>query len=335
MRILYVKPYKGEIELVREKVSEHEVVAVTDIMEVEQAICDDVEVLSVFVDTTVDATILDRFPKLKYITTRSTGFDHVDVKTATERGIVVSHVPRYGSQTVAEFAFALLLALSRNTFRAHTDMLRDSALSNLEPYEGFDLSRKTIGVVGTGAIGRHVCKIALGFGMRVLAYDQYPNESLRLSDDVTYCDLPLLLQESDVVTLHVPATEETKHLIDGQMLALMKPTAYLINTARGEVVDTKALVQALKEGRIKGAGLDVLEGERSMKEEAELLAADVHDHALWQTLVASHALIDMHNVIVTPHIAFNTKEAKREITDITLANIVGFVKGETVNVVRI
>ncbi len=335
MHVLYVKPYSGEEAMVAKALPDHEVI-VTDTLEaVDPGVASRIDVISVFVDTALDSEVLARFPKVRWICTRSTGYDHIDLVVARERGIGVAHVPRYGSQTVAEYAFALLLALSRNTFAAYSDMQKRSVVRSLEPYEGFDLYGKTLGVIGTGAIGKKVCEIAKGFRMRVLAFDQYPDPALLASDDVTYCELPLLLQESDVVTLHVPLLPETEHLIDAPKLALMKKTAYLINTARGEIVDTRALAQALHEGRIAGAGLDVLEGERHLKDEIELLGSGREDLTLWQQLVASHALVEMPNVIVTPHIAFNTREAKREITEVTIENLRGFAKGEVRNSVLI
>ena len=337
MKIVYVLPYEGEAEIVSAGVSEGEVLVVDDVSYVEQSVRSEVEILSVFVDYQVTAEVLDIFPNLKMISTRSVGYDHIDMAAATKRGITLCRVPHYGTRTVAEYAIALIFALSRNAFRAYTDMQSNAGITNFENYEGFDLCGKTLGVVGTGAIGHNVCLIARGLGLEVLAYDVSPNEAFAKENDFRYTTLEETLKATDIVTLHVPLIPPTKHLINEEKLRLMKPGSYLINTARGEIVDTKALVKVLEEGHLAGAGLDVLEGERELREEAELLSTNGPDAKVdaetWQTLVVDHTLINMPNVIVTPHIAFNTVEAKREITDTTLANINKFIAGEPQNIV--
>lgn len=333
MNIAYIRPYRGEKELVEKLVSGLSIVYANSLDEIDQSIKETIEIMSVFVDHPVTEEIMKALPNLRFIATRSTGYDHIDMEAATKRDIVVSSVPHYGVRTVAEYTFALLFALSRNAFRSYTDLQRDVSLSRLEVYEGFNLYGKKLGVVGTGAIGKRVCEIARGIGMEVIACDLTPDEQLVKRLDVTYAPLEELLASADVVSLHVPSTPATHHLIDQAHLALMKTGAYLINTARGEIVNTKALVEALENGHLAGAGLDVLEGEHAMREEAELLSADGTDEAIWSTLVANHALIDMPNVIVTPHIAFNTVEAKQEITSVTVDNIKAFKAGEPQNIV--
>jgi D-lactate dehydrogenase len=334
MKILYVRPYQGEAEVVTDVLAGHEVLYADTLSLVSDDVAKQIDILSVFVDTVVDVNELDRFSSLKSIATRSAGFDHIAVKEAQARGIVVCRVPHYGSQTVAEFAFALMFALSRNAYQAYIDMLDNPSATNLGVYEGFDLGGKTLGVVGTGKIGVRVCAIAKSFGMHVIAYDQFENEEVHALN-IPYADLATVLQTADIVTLHVPGRPETHHLINSEAIALMKPTAYLINTARGEVVDTEALVQALREKKIAGAGLDVLEREHELASEQNLDAAQKEDAVLKQTLAYNHELIAMPNVVVTPHIAFNTKEAKAEITEITLSNIKAFVEGTATNVVTI
>jgi len=214
-------------------------------------------------------------------------------------------------------------------------MLQRTTLANLEQYEGFDLAGKTLGVIGTGAIGRSVCQIARGIGMHVIAYDVAADQAFASATGITYDSIESLLAASDIVTLHVPSMPATHHLINAERLAEMKPGAYLINTARGEVVDTRALVATLESGHLAGAGLDVLEGEHALREEVDLLTHGTVDPELWATLVADHSLIDMPNVIVTPHIAFNTKEAKREITEITIDNLRAFGAGSPQHVVTV
>jgi len=335
MNIAYVRPYQGEVERISAAAPEHTFISVDDVADIDPSVRAEIEVLSVFVDYRITIDVLDWLPNLKFIATRSAGYDHIEVAAALQRGIVISRVPHYGTRTVAEYAMALLFALSRNAFRAYTDMLRNPGTADFEAYEGFDLCGKTLGVVGTGAIGRSVCTIARGIGMNVLAFDVTPDEAFAQSVGMTYLSLEEVLAQSDVVTLHVPSIPQTHHLLNAEKLALMKPGSYLINTARGEIVDTKALVAALNSGHLAGAGLDVLEGEHALREEAHLLAAGSVDTAMWETLMADHALINMPNVIVTPHIAFNTIEAKREITDITLANISAFAAGQPQNIITL
>jgi D-lactate dehydrogenase len=257
MKLIFVRPYPGEKEIVLEALKGHDVVFADSLGEVADADAKDAQILSVFVDTKVTEEDLARFASLKCIATRSAGFDHVAVAAAQARGIVVVRVPHYGSQTVAEFAFALMFALSRNAYQAYVDMMQNPAISDLSRYEGFDLAGKTLGVVGTGMIGQRVCSIGRSFGMKVVAFDQFPNDMIKALG-IPYLALPELMKVADIVTLHVPGRPETKHLINAELLALMKPTAYLINTARGEVVDTRALITVLRDKKIAGAGLDVL-----------------------------------------------------------------------------
>lgn len=330
MRILYVKPGVLERKTVETALSAHELIFTDDLDTVDEDVCMGVDVLSVFVDTAVDASMLERFPKLSLIAARSTGFDHIDIRRAELLGIIVLHVPRYGSQTVAEFAFTLMFAITRNAFLAYGDMQFKSPVTNLEKYEGFNLAGKKLGVVGTGLIGQRVCAIAQCFGMEILAFDLYPNEPLKASG-VRYLSLDALLQEADIVTLHLPSTKETHHVLDAEKLSLMKKDAYLINTARGDLVDTHALVKALKEGAIKGVALDVLEGERYLREEDQLSNEEKNDENIQRLLRDNHALIEMENAIITPHIAFDTKEAKAEIVETTIKNIESFVGGEIIN----
>lgn len=330
MRILYVKPGVLEKQTVEAALSVHELIFTDDLDTVREEDCLNIDALSVFVDTPIDAQMLERFPKLSLIAARSTGFDHIDVHRAELLGITVLHVPRYGSQTVAEFTFALMFAITRNAFLAYGDMQFRSPVTNLEKYEGVNLEGKKLGVVGTGLIGQRVCAIARCFGMEVLAFDLYPNEALKASG-VVYLPLDELMREADVVTLHLPSTKESHHIVNADMLSLMKKDAFLINTARGDLIDTHALVKTLGEGGIKGAALDVLEGERYLREEDSLSEEERNDTGITWLLNDNHALIKMENAIVTPHIAFDTREAKAEIVETTIKNILSFAEGEIVN----
>lgn len=289
------------------------------------------EAIAVFVWTKVTQEMINALPNLRLILTMSTGYDHIDLDACRERGIVVCNVPHYGENTVAEHTFALILSLSRR-LRAAQEWLAHPSRS-LAELRGFDLYGKTLGVIGAGNIGLHVIRIARGFGMRVLAYDVRPHPLLAEVLGFTYTDLDTLLRESDIVSLHVPATPQTHHLINRETLSKMKRGALLINTARGSVVDTEALLWALDEGILAGAGLDVIEGEEYIKEESALLRAPVAEQTL-RKVVQAYLLLRRENVVFTPHIAFNSHEAVRRILDTTLENLKAFMEGRPQNQVE-
>lgn len=292
------------------------------------------DIVSVFVDSQVSADVIAAFPNLKGVVTRSTGFDHIDLEAAEARGIVVCNVPSYGENTVAEHAFGLLLAISKRIVEGY-DMLRLRGEYDPTRLTGFDLKGRTLGVVGTGRIGQHAIRIGNGFQMRVIAYDAYPRKELEAELNFTYTDtLEDLLSQSDVLTLHVPYLPSTHHLINKSNIRLLPKGAVLINTSRGPVVETEALFEALVEGHLAGAGLDVVEEEGLIKDELHLLAeGSVEGHNLRVALM-NHKLIDMPNVIMTPHSAFNTKEALERILRTSLEDIDGILSGNPVNVVR-
>ncbi len=291
------------------------------------------EVISTFIYSDLSRQTLQAFDRLKLIATRSTGFDHIDQDICNERDIAIATVPDYGSATVAEHTFALLLTISHRLEEA-IDRTRKGDFSP-RGLQGFDLQGKTIGVVGTGSIGRHVIRIAGGFGMNVLAHDVKPNREAAEQMGFDYVDMDRLLAESDVLTLHVPGSTETKHLIGKEQLAKMKEGAVLLNTARGSLIDERAVLRSLAEGRLAAAGLDVLPEEPAIREEAELLRRVYEqDHSL-ETLLVDQVLIRMRNVIVTPHSAFNTREAVQRIIDTTVGNIEAFVRGEPENLVEL
>lgn len=290
----------------------------------------DFDALSVFIYSRVGKEIIDAMPNLKLVATRSTGFDHIDVAAAKAKNVIVSNVPSYGEHTVAEHTFALILALSRNVHKSHVRRLKSDF--SIEGLKGFDLKDKTIGVIGAGKIGLHVIKIARGFGMRVLAYDAFENHFLSDVLDYRYVSLDQLFTESDILTLHTPYNEKTHHMINEHAVAKMKRGAILINTARGELVDNDALIQALDQGILAGAGLDVLEGEYLIKEEKELLAGTRIEGDLSE-LVKDHNLLRRDNVVYTPHIAFYSDEALHRILHTTIENITCFVDGSCQNIV--
>ena len=291
----------------------------------------DAEVVSVFIYSEVGGAVLERLPRLKLIATRSTGFDHIDMAWCAAHGVTVCNVPTYGEATVAEHVFALLLAISHR-LREAMERARSSRFSP-QGLEGFDLQGKTIGVVGTGNIGRHVIRIAKGFAMEVVAFDVKPDEAAARELDFRYVDMKELLAIADVITLHVPALPQTEHMLDAEAFARMKRGAVLINTARGSIVDARALIEALLGGKLAAAGLDVLPDEPSIREEAELISSIYDNKRDIRDLVADHVLLNMPNVVVTPHSAFNTREAIKRISTTTVSNILSFLDGAPVNVV--
>lgn len=330
-----IKEWEREyIEARKEKMPGAELWFTEDILSEEHPAKEtDFEAVSVFVDSAVSKKVLESFPRLKFIATRSTGFDHIDMAATKTRKIAVSSVPSYGENTVAEFAFGLLLTLSRKIYEAY-DRIRETGNWSFEGLQGFDLKGKTIGVVGTGRIGRHSIRIAKGFDMKVIGFDTHPDIKLAEEFGFEYKSLDDLLSVSDVVTLHVPYMKETHHLINEKRLWQMKKGTVLINTSRGAVVETEALVKALKEGHLGGAGIDVFEEEGVVKDEMDFLVSGKADGHNLKTIIANHVLVDMPNVVVTPHNAFNTKEALQRILDTTIENISRYLKGEVINQVK-
>lgn len=296
----------------------------------------DAECVSVFVGSLVTREIIDALPHLKLISTRSVGFDHIDVEYAKSKGVSICTVPAYGTHTVAEFAFALILALSRNILPAN-ERMRVSDSFDQSGLMGFDLFGKTLGVVGTGKIGKNVVRIGRGFGMNVVCNDLYPDTAFATEVGATYVDLPTLLSTSDVISLNAPYTKETHHLINQSNISSIKKGALLVNTARGELLETKALLTALHDGTVAAAGLDVLEGERRMGDiETVVLSEDAVSQESedgLKLLLADEVLIHSGRVITTPHVAYFTKEAKAEILRVTAQNIVQFAAGTPQNIV--
>ncbi|MGH7936795.1 MAG: 2-hydroxyacid dehydrogenase, partial [Chthoniobacterales bacterium] len=236
---------------------------------------------------------------------------------AKELGFSITRVPAYSPYAVAEHAVALLLALNRKIPRAN-NRVRDSNFS-LSGLVGFDLHGKTAGIFGTGKIGRVTAQLLRGFGMKVLAYDPYPSPDWAREYDVEYCDAKTLARESAVISLHTPLTPETHHIIRRETLELMKPGTILINVSRGALIDTKALIEALKSGRLGGVGLDVYEEEEGVFFE-DLSGQILHDDELAR-------LLTFPNVLITAHQAFLTQEALGEIARVTIGNLKAFNAG--------
>lgn len=253
------------------------------------------DTVSVFVDSEVNQEVIDNISP-EFIACRSTGIDHVDTDYAAKQSVMVSRVPGYGPSTVAEHTFGMLLDLTRKITEAQKHA-ENGDFSN-EELRGTDLKGKKLGVLGTGKIGERVIEIAKGFQMEVIAYDPYPRDGLEHELGFMYVDLEDLLEQSDVITLHCPLTDDNHHLLSEKEFQLMDNTI-LLNTARGELVDTEALIEALENGNVSQAGLDVLEEEYK----------------------DSSKVLDREDTLVTPHNAFNSKEALHRICDTTLKNI--------------
>jgi D-lactate dehydrogenase len=288
----------------------------------------DIEVISVFIYSDVNKKILDNLSKLKSITTRSTGFDHIDIKECKKRKIRVCNVPYYGENTVAEHTFGLILALSRNIHKSYVRTLRDDF--SIEGLTGFDLKDKTIGIIGGGHIGMHVARMANGFEMNVLVFDLHRDSKKEKKLGFKYENLNNILKKSDIISLHVPYNKHTHHLIDKKKIKLLKKDAIIINTSRGGIIDTNALLSALEKEELGGAGLDVIEGEELIREEKQLLH-ETKNIDKWKTIFRDHKIFRMDNVVFTPHNAFNSKEALIRILDTTICNIESFCAKKCVN----
>lgn len=286
------------------------------------------EVVSPFIYSDLNREVIEKLTDLKLIATRSTGFDHIDLKACEERNIAISNVPSYGENTVAEHTFSLILALSRKILPSVERTRRGNF--NLEGLRGFDLKGKTMGVVGAGHIGQHVIRMAHGFEMDVVVFDVRRDELLAKNLGFRYVDLDELLRISDVVSLHAPYNPHTHHMINRKNVHTMKRGVILINTSRGGLVETSALVEGLQQGILSGVGLDVLEEEGLIKEERQLLSHE-YSHERLRIALETHLLLFRDDVIITPHNAFNSTEAVQRILDTTISNITAWMEGQPQN----
>lgn len=285
------------------------------------------EVVCPFVNDRVDAKALAllREGGARLIALRSAGYNHVDLNAAERLGLPVVRVPEYSPHAVAEHAVALVLTLNRKIHRTYS-RVREWNFS-LDGLVGFDLHGKTVGIVGTGRIGQAAARIFHGFGCRVLTFDVRPDPTLVSDLGARYVELPELFRESDIISLHVPLTPATYHMIDAEALGMMKPGVMLVNTGRGALIDSRALIEALKRGALGAAGLDVYE------EEEGVFFQDLSNRVLQDDVLAR--LLTFPNVLVTSHQAFLTKEALANIAQVTLENVSAFERGEPlVNEVR-
>lgn len=330
-RIVTVEIQPGEREYLQEHFPEAGPMLECTLQDCPPETYENAEILSIFVHCEVSRDLLNKMPNLRFIAARSTGYDLIDLDACNERGIPVSNVPRYGENTVAEHTFGLMLSLSRQIHKAYQRTIAGDF--SLQGLEGFDLKGKTLGVVGAGSIGLHVIRIAKGFGMNVIAYDVRPNNLIAEVLDFEYHPLEYVLAHADIITLHAPYIPATHHLINKDTIKLIKHGALLINTARGGLVDTEALIDALDQGILSGAGLDVFEGEGLMEEEELLMRAPEASEKL-RMIVRQHILLRRPDVVITPHMAFFSKEARERILDTTIENIHAFQAGHPQNVVN-
>jgi D-lactate dehydrogenase len=340
MKIVFVETEQDEQPFFAESLSGHDVEFVDTIEEVAR----DAEIVSVFVNSRVDAAFLRLHPKLRLVASRSSAIDHLDVKAAARRGVVLAHVPDYGAATVAEHTFALILGVTRRL--RHCLDTRNRGRGSTERLRGRELRGRTLGVVGTGRVGRMVIRIAQAFGMECVAFDMNEDPSLAAELGFRYVTLDRLLRQSDVITLHVPLTTRTRQMLNSKRLARCKPGVILINTARGALVDIDALLQGLNSGRIGGVGLDVLEDEAAFRADASrIIGAQIvrkiqavstpggdpgrrqERLSELQGIMRNRQLLAHENVFFTPHVGFNSVEAIERINLGTVQNIRDFLAG--------
>ena len=336
MQIAFFETKPEDVKYFKEKLSGHELLFFSDPLteeNIEQI--KEAQILSVFIGSKINGEIIKKLPRLMFIATRSTGFDHINLDACKARGIKVANVPTYGTDSVAEHTFALLLALVK---RLPEGMSRTKKGNfSCESLTGMELKGKTLGIIGAGRIGRRVAEIARVFGMDVLAYDIFQKQEEARRIGYQYVDLNTLLERSDVISLHANLTKQNYHMLGEKEFQLMKQGVIIINTARGALIDSTALLKALKSGKVSYAGLDVLEEEGEIKEELSVLYRKEDDVEKLKRILADNLLIRMENespnVIITPHNAFNTKEALGRIREITVENIKSFIEGKPKNLV--
>ena len=285
----------------------------------------DARIISCFTTSRVGKDVLKHFTNLELIALRSVGFNHIDLDYCNERGVVVENTPNYGNKSVAEFAIGLLLDICRKITKSYLDYKEMDVQA--QTLIGNELGGKTIGIVGLGAIGKEFAKLAYGFDMKILGYDISENSQIKELYKVDYVSFEKLLAESDFISLHAPLTKHNYHMFDDSAFKKMKKTAILVNTARGELIDTQALYNALMQKEIAGAGLDVLESEETISDSDYLVDINrLTDCALKQTILNTR-LQQLDNVVITTHIAYNTLEAIHRILNTTMHNINSFVDG--------
>lgn len=332
IKIVFFEVEKWEEDPINSTLSSYQPVLTTEKLDETTVLnYQDAQIISTFIYSKLNKEVLEQLPNLKFIATRSTGFDHIDLNYCKEKGIKVANVPTYGAHTVAEHTFALILAISRKLVPS-VEQAKKGDFSS-ENLEGFDLAGKTLGIIGTGNIGTNVAEIALSFEMKVLAFSRTQNQNL-VSKGVKYVSLDELLTNSDIVTLHLPHVKETEHIINLSNIQKFKKGAVLINTARGALIETQAIAEGLEKGYLSAAGLDVLEEEAHLREEKEFLSSEYLSKVDLKTGLLNHVLLTRDDVVITPHNAFNSKEAVTEILEVTNTNIKNFINNTPTNIIE-
>jgi D-lactate dehydrogenase len=296
----------------------------------EDSVTEDAEIVTVFVNSKVTKEVLDKMPKLTFIATRSTGFNHIDIEEAERRDITVVSVPAYGEHTVAEYAFGSLLSLTRKIPEA-VKMTRENICIPPELVRGVDLCGKTIGIIGAGRIGKKMIAMAKGFSMNVVVYDEYKDQDSAAALGYVYTSFDDLLIQSDVISIHMPLTDLTHHMLNKEAFLKMKKDVYIINTARGELIDTAALIDALVQNKIKGCALDVCEGEELLiKKCSPEFLASLQSRTLLKESAHLQILKSMPNVLLSPHIAYDTEEALIRICSTTIESVCAYINHEEI-----
>ncbi|MDO8509204.1 MAG: NAD(P)-dependent oxidoreductase [Nanoarchaeota archaeon] len=327
MKIGFFELEKWEQDYIKNNLNGHKIFFYSEKLNIKNAHkIKNLDAVVCFIYSRLTKDVLMKTSGIKLISTMSTGFNHIDTNYCKENGIKVSNVPSYGENTVAEHAFGLILSLSKKLNLAIARTKKDNF--SLKGLMGFDLKGKKLGVIGVGKIGYQVIRMAKGFDMDIIAFDLYKNNGWEKELGFTYVSLDKLLMQSDIITLHVPLNGETRHIINMGNIKKIKRGVYIVNTSRGEVIETKALLYGLDKGIISGAGLDVLEEENQMREHKKYLHSSKNNGEIMRQ---NHKLLKNDNVLITPHSAFYTKEAIKRILDTTIENINSFSKGKTLN----
>jgi D-lactate dehydrogenase len=340
--LYFVETERDEAEYFRESFTGHDVHIVTDIADVKA----DAEVVCVFIYSPISDEFLEAHPNLRLVCSRSGTLEHIDLPACQRRGVEVSYVPSYGESTVAEHTFALMLALSRRLREVMT--ASQQSRFSYQSTRGFDLEGKTLGLMGMGRVGQKVVPLARAFKMRVIAYDPHCYATALAGElGFEWVTLPELLAQSDIISLHLRLTAGTFHILDREAFAQCRPGVRIVNTARGRLIDTEALGEALDSGQVGGAGLDVLEDERALRQQATHIIGEEIVRYLQsggaagggmgvpqraedlKGVMANDRLLSRPNVIFTPHVAFNSVEAVKKINEVTAASIRRFLEAHS------
>lgn len=285
-------------------------------------------ILSVFTSSQITDKVLNQFRNLQIITTRSTGYNHIDILACQKKNIAVINVSDYGKTSVAQYTIGMIITMVRNAIQSSNDVKRHKI--DYKKYEGHDITNLSLGVIGTGSIGSSVCEIAHKLGMNIYAHDLKINKDI--NSFVQYVSFDDILYKSDIITLHLPFQKEFYHMLSSEEFKKMKNNSYLINTARGELIDTKALYQAIKSKKIKGAVLDVLECENLLISDENInLKLKNSSCKCLEVAIITQKLMEFDNVIITPHIAYNTQESIYTILNTMFHDIKNYFKGMHTN----